>query len=726
MRQAVVILFLLALPAIGWGQTVTVRSGEHADFSRLVFRPVAAGDWRLGRVAGGYRLELPGARRGIDLSGTFTRIPRDRLLSLERDGPRRVDLAVRAGAHARAFSMPPDMLIVDIRDGPPAANSPFETVLDRVPPPPVPRLPITLGGVAPDPRAAPLLVPRPPHPGGGDPRPDLFRQLGRAMSQGLLAPAPAGGDAPDRTGPPPSERAVASGAGTAARHLRTDTSIDRALPVGQTSGQHGPQDPPCWPDAVLDLAGWYEDTPLAVQIGRRRSALYDSRDRAQPDAVAALARTYLALGFGAEAAHLVRFFGLQGPEATIWPQIAAILDRGQALDPAPFAGQLACPGASAMWAVLARPALPDEPVDTAAVRRTFSALPAHLRRHLGPGLADRFIGAGDTATALAIRDAALRPGPGGADPGLEMMEAKLALVRGDHASAARRLSDLAESGAPVAAESLALRLDQMRAAGHAPRPEDVLAAESLAFELRGTPMGGRLQAAAIAAHGARGDFARAFALWSEGPPENAVGLADVLIADLAGKGSDAEVLHAVLGQAAGPVLARAGVAARVALGRRLVALELPDAAERLVRDLPPTDSPTMRMLLAELALTRAAPGQALQYLAGLTDPEAATLRARSRALRGDLVGAARAALQGDRPAAAADFAWRARDWDTIRAHGTPVQRRLAETRADAPVSMPSLAGTRALLAQSAQIRALLREIGHAQPDAVQISETDSP
>jgi tetratricopeptide (TPR) repeat protein len=129
-RTALAIVMLL-LAATGLSaETVRVRSGEHGDFTRLVFdlgKPVA---WAFGRGAEGYELRLEGPQIRYRTTDIFRRIPRERLRDVAiGPTPGTLQLMVREGVYAIASEAEGGRLVVDIRTGSAPADSPFERVL---------------------------------------------------------------------------------------------------------------------------------------------------------------------------------------------------------------------------------------------------------------------------------------------------------------------------------------------------------------------------------------------------------------------------------------------------------------------------------------------------------------------------------------------------------------------------------------------------------------------
>lgn len=74
------LIALLVLAAPARAETFRLRSGEHADFSRLVMDGLPAGaGWTLGRAGAGYELRLALQGAGFDTGQVYRLIPKTRL-----------------------------------------------------------------------------------------------------------------------------------------------------------------------------------------------------------------------------------------------------------------------------------------------------------------------------------------------------------------------------------------------------------------------------------------------------------------------------------------------------------------------------------------------------------------------------------------------------------------------------------------------------------------------
>lgn len=709
---------LLSVPAAA--RTVTVRSGDHADFSRLLLKSDFGLDWKFGRVEGGY--EFRPAREDIDwnLRGVFDRISHDRVADLHDLGGGRMFIHVTCPCHGDAFVLRDGQVVIDIKDGAvpggpfearlpapdasgSAANRTAEPATSPAGPDKMPDragLPVTLPQPA-APEMLPVLEPRFP---GMDPwlenvatvpepaqdsagasavqaanlsESELLEQIAKAAAQGLLDAdlSRLEDDIAGITPPPvlptePEEKPVFPPQSLApASHISVESAVDRALPepaseVGTT--ENGLQ---CISSEFFDVASWGSDPASGSDLGSLRTALLDELDRPVPSAVTALVRYYVFLSFGAEAEALLRRYpdGVERPGLLM--AMAQIMDRGSAENAEALEPQMACDSPAALWATLAQPALVrGQPIDTAALTLAFAALPVHLRTHLGPDLARKFIDIGDTATASLLQSAIAR-GTERDAPALGLLSAQLELADGAPARAARELETIIQRDSPELPEALLARVEAALQANKAVAPDEIALLESVAFEHMHQEDVTRLQVAIIRARAADGDFAGAFAdleapKFGKAPVgEDAAKLTEVLFHQLATDASDADFLRFAL-----PRLDTASdftPALRRALAGRFLDLGFTSQARHILDGggaLPEADD---RILFARAALAENRPEVAVGYLAGLHGEEAERMRATALESAGDFAGAVRIFTQiGDQPGVV-QAAWRGGLWDRV-------------------------------------------------------------
>lgn len=804
--RLLVLLWLVALPVAAIAGPITVQAGDHPAFTRLVLQGQGRPNWKLGRTAQGYALQVDGAGVSFDLGGLFARIDRRRIADVTADGPGRLGIALGCDCHATAFSMSGGRIVVDISDGAPAADSSFEAGLapaDAAPAgsapavgpvagaPDAPRaaaatlsfLPLADAAARPPatwqgPASAVVLGPMPAAPPvapaaglGKDaatpaatpPSPDrglqlpmmvapppvlppdvpaaairatedaLLVQLGRAASQGLVEPPAPVVQTPARRDKPPPEPAEAAreaahpdnrdpppGTGTLAFHA--ETSLDRDSREDPAARHLTASGGPCAPDSEVALAEWGSSDPASAQLAAARAALVGEFDRPDAPAVERLAKLYLFLGMGAEARQVLAAFPADKTDRRLLSDIGLLLDDEVVAQDSPLHGMRDCDTQVALWSFLAAPSGNDVRLaDADAVVRGFSGLPAELRHVLARRLASRLAEIGATDAARRVRNAVARDSLPG-DRLVGMLDAERALRDGKDAAAESSLNGLAEGNDPLSADAVILAVETRLKQGAVPPPGLVEAVSALAFERRDGADGPRFASAAILAQAAAGNFDEAFAgygRWqTQKPDAGRSATAEGLFGLLAAKANDATFLKEFF---AGPgILAEAGADApqRLALARRLASLGFGDEARGLVSPAMAA-TPEGRIVLAGTALAQMRPDEAVDELRGLEGPEAAGLRASALSMAGRHgEAAALYAAQGEGEAAA-DAAWAAGDWagaarsDRFRQAAAGLG--LTGAAGPAPQAGASLAGSRALLDQSAGVRQILKGLLESQP-----------
>ncbi|MGL4280051.1 MAG: hypothetical protein ACRCS0_06775, partial [Albidovulum sp.] len=484
----------------------------------------------------------------------------------------------------------------------------------------------------------------------------------------------------------------------------------------------------CPDDTLFSLADWGDGTPAAHQIAGLRQGLVGEFDKPDHGKVLALARLYIHLAFGAEARATLDAFGLGEADAPWLRSLAAIVD-GEEREPATLMDFTTCDGAVALWALLeTREPRARRDISSPAILGAFSALPLHLRRHLGPALMERLIAAGDLESAHAVRAAILRAGMA-ADPALEIAGADLASGDGDATLAEESLDAIATGGSPAASEALSrairLRLDR----GDPVPPALAESAAALAFEFRHDSKGPELAGLQILSLASTGDFATAFSeesRWREAFPEaleQEVLLS--LFAMLARKGDDWTLLTHYYQDRDRVLRLDPDVLLRLDLAERLAGAGLGAEVQVLLKG-EAAATGRGRMILARSALDDGDAAAALDALAGAEGAEAAALRAAAH-LRLNEPARAEAELSGSGDAeGAARAAWLAGDW---RSETAIAPEGVAEAlKALAAAAPPAVAGQddvgeleagRSLVAETGQARgalaSLLRFAAEAAP-----------
>lgn len=704
-------------------ETVRVLSGEHQGYTRLVLVFEKPTRWTFGRNGETYELRLGRKDVELDISAVFDRVARERLADLAVIEGGNLGLTVVPGNRAVPYDLRAGVLVIDIRTGAPPPESRFEAalpameargvqpsdrfrhlpgsqlVIPRADPPDLlwsgleKALHRSERAASPLPipwRATAVNVPAPVTGVHGDvaivarakPAQDLIlRQIARAAAQGLLTPtgpiaptqtehmpAVEEQDTPSKTKPP---AAMGLSPDLAQMNVTAETSVDRDSFSIVRRTLSGATDH-C-PEAVLiDVAAWAGAGTPGEQIAARRQELLGEFDRARGGAVADMAKTYVYLGFGAEAASVLNAFHVSIPEADLLLSLAAIMDG----DLPPAASRLravaGCGGPADLWALLANaPATKLPNLDVASVQRSFSALPLHLRRLLAPEVAGRLVDLGMINAATAVQDAVTRA-PGDPGAGTEVLSARLNRAAGALPESEDALLKVILDDGPKAAEALILYVDE-RVEQNLPVPRKIVEqAAALAFEHRSAPEGPALARAEVLAAAVSGDFRTGFSAlrrWQargEGRqtnnPEASAAIIGPAFGLLASQASDEAFLREVFASGVGtdrmPILP-AEVAQ--AVSERLLTLGFSTEA-RAVRAATGQNDPVTRLFLARVALAQFDGVEALRTLAGLEGPQAAQLRGQALVQIGNHAAAEQIFSQAGDLTGAARAAWAAGDW----------------------------------------------------------------
>lgn len=666
-------LVLALLPQLSVAAPVKVSSGEHDGFTRLVMEYGTPVDWAVGRTTDGYGLRLTGENPLYDLSTAFKVIGKSRLAAIWADpetGMLRIGIA--CACHAIPFEFRPGIVVIDLKDGPPPNGSSFELALDGA----------TVEGLSsrpnPRPRARPgqttgavylwtaaLPQPEPDFASaatiaveGADParvdltlqplRDQLLRQMSRGAAQGLVDMLLPRAIASPKNGTPFASAQIQIGA---VPGVEAGTGLPEHQPTASDGGS-------CVSAASLDLAAWGDGSPVFMQIAEAMGGLIGEFDKPDSHALQKAVRFNLFLGFGAEANHLLLAFPLEHPDRAIWKSLAHLIDDEPERISA-FARQEGCDTPAALWAILADPALQKGGRQNAkSALLAFSALPVHLRRHLGVRLAERFMAIGENESARAVRDAILRaPGTVGAD--VDLLQVQMDLNSGDPQAAEMRAIDVLAEAGPNAGEAM-IALTEARAMQYLPvEPSLVLALEALVTEHQGTPDAPRYQRALALAEAASGDFAAAFSR-----SEATADTVDHIWALLARLGTDEALLNfAVIPETT--AWPKVGTETAATIATRLLGLGFAEPALSWMVPVQEFDP----LLLAKAQLLLRDGQKALRALQGLTTPEALVLQAEAFHLLGEESAAADAYVAAGDTEASWRASIRAQDWRKLAATG---------------------------------------------------------
>ena len=344
-------ILVIATSTVGNGATL-VRSGEHEGFTRLVFADEPGRAWDVRRSAPGrVDVDFSDGAPELDVGEVFDRIARRRISGI-RAVEGTLGLTLACDCPVEVSQIPTGHIVIDVRDGPPLPK-PWDPVLASV------TLPLVLPPI-------PMSIRAPTPPGDALPAIDRkqIAEVGppqvRRHASGPVSLIPDPPDMPDTS--PPSAGCEAEHIASAA--LLADPMAARALIDGGLAG------------------------------------VLDGEDRLDPAVVRSLATSYLAAGWGAEAAQLA---ARDPADDGIVAIVAAALDD----EPYPEGTRLdaACGPATTVLVLLDRDGTEGwDRADVGDLLRFVDAFQPVTRTHLGPRLASRLEQLGETDVLDGLGD----------------------------------------------------------------------------------------------------------------------------------------------------------------------------------------------------------------------------------------------------------------------------------------------------------------------------------
>lgn len=488
----------------------------------------------------------------------------------------------------------------------------------------------------------------------------LSRELAKAVAQGMVEVDPEadiGSELGQLTWPVP----------TGQSNLSIITGLDRDVLAELDTQQPAPDGTICVSDSLVDVLSW-ADPKDATQLGRLRLKSIAENGEFDAAKVEGLARYYVAMGFGAEAAaigHVVE--GLPNRELLL--ALAQIVDHG-ASSSAAFTSQVYCQGKVALWAALSRP-IPPEITKTDHILRAFSGLPYHLRSHLGPLLAERMRDAGMSTEARLVLNAVTRAGAH--SPESELMAARLGLTGTTATTAREQLFELSKGTGVVAASALLELLMDAEKRGTLPSASWIADVPSQVRAIEGTEVAENLNLAGMRGLISMGEFdlLRGRLLMADAigiTDENRPVLAARALAEAAISADDPHFLRTEVGLSEVIYPEDLTKSERFALVERLANLGLQG---RALRYLPETamGEEEVASSISTLAMT----GQSERAITMVEDPtlpRVSKVLGRIYSRENDDLSARDAFEVGGHIDEATSAAMRAADWAWIANHGT--------------------------------------------------------
>ncbi len=720
-------LFLMFLPGVLGAQTeITVRSGEHDAFSRLVLTIDPETTWELVETRGLIQLVFPEQMLEFEVDKVFDRIPKTRLTaisSMTNETGTTLEMETLCACAASVFAFDGNYLVIDIRDGgplqamatkiaPPSAYAYWQpTGLGLSPeqgntyffePPATVGLPRDLTipeqGIPEDfilpPRTDLSVssvinndVTRPDTPPDLEmvarieqAQDQLLQQLTRAADQGLLdfsSPLTEEPDeivAPSDNSEPPQEMPQMIDA-ELLRQLSARTAYDDAAQADLAAIVNAFAKPQCLDDDVFDMANWRGADEFPTQVAALRSMIYGEFDRVAEAEVEKLAKLYLAHGLGVEAISTLTILSEMLQIGPVLNDLAQIVDGKSWSENGPVAKGETCGGDHEMW-FLAGSREPMEIIETTSITEAFSQYPIEIRVLIGPNLANAMLDAGKSDAANQILEIIRRAAVSDTAP-MQMVSASL-LASNDRQNDAVQIFQQVVNAQETESPEAVIALAQVAINQNSGISQSLLTdLAAVAFEQRETLIGeqarlweirvnARINGLASALNMVAADIDSA----SGNPDRLAEVTAEILAETDAAQQGNLAYVQAILEHR--QLLSDQEFAdpARVQIAGQITALGLPNVALNILKPALARDNPAAKLGAARAHLAQFQPEQALAMLEDQPSDQAIAIALSAHVLTGNKQAIAEI-LNDPTNAGLIDqaTAWRAGIWQNVTGDG---------------------------------------------------------
>ncbi len=629
-RFALIVSALMAAATGATARDVTVRSGEHDGYTRLVVQVPPDTGWVLKQTKNGARLNVALEDVAFRTGAVFQRLTQNRLATLSQAEPGApLELEFGCDCVASAFLFKNTMIVVDIAPG--TFLPPLTSDIPALALPKAPKEDITPGQ---DQSIAALALPLLNLNASGF-EDQLATRLLQGADRGII----------DLNIAPVGPRASV---GNQSLLMPADVELNVQVTsiLDTLNGLLGPdvpqleRRPPCVSSAELALDDWSGERPFAQQTAQLRAGLFQEFDAIDKTRALQLAKLYAYSGFGAEAIRALDLLAERSVETERIAAIARVLDDGPLTEPNPFTGLQRCDSDAALWAALTEGRL-HEDANLIAIEQTFARLPNHLRRHVGPRLSDILVDGQELEAARRVLRSVDRVETL-ASADTTQAKAKVATAEHDAPRTEALLTEVigAPDTALEAPLALARLVDKRWLERGAVSPQELDLAESYTVEFRRSDIGLMMQQTHAVALSLGQEFDAALDVVAELPEDD--GSAETLnrvVFVLTERADDATFLRRILSLRQAQTQGLTTDAA-IAVADRLAELGFARQAQALAKR--PQDRlkrGERARLRAKVALLAQRPHQAMLELGDDSTEQAVSLRAAALQAAGDFAAA---------------------------------------------------------------------------------------
>lgn len=707
------------LPLISFAQIVTIRSGEHREFTRIVVPIPSGGSWDIEQNGQTISVTVPNFAGNFDTSRMFELIPRERIVAALADGNTLaltlgcdcgvapfvtrdrflvLDIATRDTAltapYFEPLSMPePSIMteavskIEDTEDIPVTSVPPLTVARASKPKPPTVRLPLVTqrSGLSLSPHLKPADLPQRLRDSLSQTEQEalnamqqrLAKELSAAATRGVLTPLPGRSidaitseglsEKPEFQDPDQAINTVPNAARSVTNSIRVTSSIDMPILEKRVQEAVTRAGLTCPTNEEVNVSAWADDQPFHMQLGLAREMLYGEFDKLDRKGAVNLARIYIHFGFGAEALRILTLDPEVMRKEPMLKDLAHIMEFGTAPADSELKMLIDCETDVALWAILSQDTLDvAHSIDPSFALGALNRLPVNLRKFIAPALSQRLLSHGDTeAAATALRN--IERLPSALPSAAKLAQANIAIDKGDLAEGSETLEEVINDNALQSPKALITLVETKLEANQPIDPETAGLIEAYAKELSGSDIGPALRRAHVLALIKSGQFDRGFSAIQEfngnTEEEAAIALRQQVLKEVTATAGDVVFLEYLFEQSDRD-LERLPNRSKLTLASRLVDLGFPEKASEIAVGMSKKPlNPDRQLLLAEIALRLEDPERALAELENAEGEKTDLLRARAELMAGAHREAANLFQRANQPDKALSAAWLADSLD---------------------------------------------------------------
>ena len=534
MRFFLSALFLILSPLISSASPIVVTSGQHAGFTRIVFANVERKSWTISEGPLSIRLDFDEHQDGFDTAGVYRRIGRETVAGIDLDGS---GIVLRLGCDCSftTFEEKGGLIVVDITAAGKIATDYFSQERDsdgvlsfvggdrRLPAPEEPameedgnssemlasieRSDDTLPERADSLLALDIEDSVVDAVDLSESMQEIASRISGSATRGILdlrvdsLPILAREKSPQVSFASPYERLPTSSDTQPelqdGRNIQISSSLDTLV---EQIGNAGSSDTSrsCPDPQTLDPLTWSEGSDYNAELSRLLPRAFDDRDQIDLDGLTELVRLHLYYGLGAEAKYYMTLTDEKLEDHNVLIAIADTIDAGYSQHPELLGDLEDCGKYGALWkALVEREPRHFSPDLVRSQLLALHALPAHLRKILGPQLAKRQL---QTETYEAAQTA------------LRLVKRIPDAMTDEYQTAAAEFGStvdepvtdgdtdlVVKSNSDLSAVALMQEIDDAFESGHASDHADLELIESYILQYRGSELGSELRRAKVLA-----------------------------------------------------------------------------------------------------------------------------------------------------------------------------------------------------------------------------------